>query len=184
MNVQIFLWQPLLTNWLCIVLNCDGKCHCFLSQQGSSFRLPYLFNLQLLQEKKFGWIFHFIIWLPIVNDLKYFSSVVVLTHEQILKDFGDFICRYKPIFYKDYIYITSRYLLCSSCKTSIRILKKIKLIDCQLFVPKITSHKILEFLRVVDLVGNAHVRILSDASFNFDSFWKHVKRGLNPCCFF
>ena len=121
MNVQIFLWQPLLTNWLCIVLNCDGKCHCFLSQQGSSFRLPYLFNLQLLQEKK--------IWLKLsfhhlVNDLKHLASVVVLTHEQILKDFGDFICRYKPIFYKDYIYITSRYLLCSSCKTSIRILKK------------------------------------------------------------
>ena len=93
------------------------------------------------------------------------------------------LCRHKPIFYKDYIYITSRYLLCSSCKTSIRILKKIELIDCQLFVPKKTSHKILEFLKVVDLVGNAHVRILSDASFNFDSFWKHVKRGLNPCCF-
>ena len=84
-------------------------------------------------------------------------------------------------FYQHYTF-TSRYLV-QQLQNLDKIFEKIKLIDCQLFVPKITSHKILEFLKVVDLVGNAHVRILSDASFNFDSFWKHVKRGLNPCCF-
>ena len=50
----------------------------------SGYHIYSIYNYY--KRKKFGWNFLFIIWLPIVNDLKYFASVVVLKHEQILKD--------------------------------------------------------------------------------------------------
>ena len=105
----------------------------------------------------------------------------LLTHDYVQKEFGD-IMLYR---FLSTLYIYLQVFGVAAAKPR-QDFRKNQIDWLSTFCPK---NNITQNSRIFKRSGfswqhwDAHVRILSDASFNFDSFWKHVKRGLNPCCF-